>query len=319
MVVDFLDGASVRAWVFLSVSGERSWQSNDGYRDVLGSHYVYDSGVAYRLQVEVGDLVVVRDQDIVLGIARIDDIRTTSTTKVRSRCRSCERTGVEYRKGRGVYVCRHCKDEFESPTKRSEPVTEYTAAYGSSWQALDGAITAGELESLLSGVAQNAIRPCEIDGLMKLLDRISVEVPADLGVLTLPRPSPHSSVTGGHGESIVRIRKGQSKFRRELLQMYGLVCAATGPCPDEILEAAHIRPFAEHGTHDLKDGILLRADIHRLFDAGRVAIDPDKLVLVTHPGLDRYPYHRDLRGTPVVPGPDRVALREHYDAAIRSW
>ncbi|MDV8071132.1 hypothetical protein R4P64_31935 [Rhodococcus sp. IEGM 1366] len=37
-------------------------------------------------QVEVGDLVVFRDQDVVLGIARIDDIRTTSTTKVRSRC-----------------------------------------------------------------------------------------------------------------------------------------------------------------------------------------------------------------------------------------
>ena len=55
---------------FLSVSGERSWQSNDGYRDVLGSHYVHDSGVVYRLQVEAGDLVIVRDKEVVLGIAR---------------------------------------------------------------------------------------------------------------------------------------------------------------------------------------------------------------------------------------------------------
>ncbi|WP_411742752.1 HNH endonuclease signature motif containing protein [Rhodococcus sp. IEGM 1366] len=80
-----------------------------------------------------------------------------------------------------------------------------------------------------------------------------------------------------------------------------------------------LRPFAQHGTHDLKDGILLRADIHQLFDVGRVTIDPDKLVLVTHPGLDRYPDYRELRGRPVVPGPDPVALREHCDAAIRSW
>ncbi|WP_336882704.1 HNH endonuclease signature motif containing protein [Rhodococcus globerulus] len=54
-----------------------------------------------------------------------------------------------------------------------------------------------------------------------------------------------------------------------------------GWCPAEILEAVNIRAFAKHGIHELKDGISLRADIHQLFDAGRVAIDPDKLVLVT--------------------------------------
>ena len=82
-------------------------------------------------------------------------------------------------------------------------------------------------------------------------------------------------------EELVRISKGESKFRREILQMCGLVCAVTGRCPAGILEAARIRPFAKRGIHELKDGISLRADIHQLFDAGRVAIDPDKLVLVT--------------------------------------
>lgn len=76
--------------------------------------------------------------------------------------------------------------------------------------------------------------------------------------------------------------------------MYGLVWAVTGWCPAEILEAAHICAFAKHAIHELKDGILLRVDIHQLFDAGRVAIDPDKLVLVTHPGLDRYPNCQEL-------------------------
>ena len=82
-------------------------------------------------------------------------------------------------------------------------------------------------------------------------------------------------------EELVRISKGESKFRRAILQMCGLVCAVTGRCPAGILEAARIRPFAKRGIHELKDGISLRADIHQLFDAGRVAIDPDKLVLVT--------------------------------------
>ncbi|MCJ0907326.1 HNH endonuclease signature motif containing protein [Rhodococcus sp. ARC_M6] len=93
----------------------------------------------------------------------------------------------------------------------------------------------------------------------------------------------------------------------------------TGPCPAEILEAAHIRAFAKHGTHELKDGILLRADIHQLFEEGRVAIHPEKLVLVMHPGLDRYLNYRELRGAPVVPRPDPAALCERYEASVRSW
>ncbi|MEU4060336.1 HNH endonuclease signature motif containing protein [Rhodococcus qingshengii] len=67
-----------------------------------------------------------------------------------------------------------------------------------------------------------------------------------------------------------------------------------GPCPAETVEAAHIRAFAKHGIHELRDGISLRADIHQLFGAGRIAIDPDKLVLVTYPGLNRYPNCREL-------------------------
>lgn len=303
------------AWAFLSVSGERSWQSNEGYQDVLGSHYVYDSGVAYRLQVAVGDLVVLRDQDVVLGVSRIDGIDTSQTTKPRLRCPDCDKTGVEYRKGRGVYVCRHCESEFRLPTKRNEPVTEYIARYASRWQALDGAITNDELKPLLGGVPQNAIRPCEFEGLKDLLSRISVEVPATVAEPTINPVS----LSGGHSRSIVRTRLGQSQFRRELLKMYGLVCAVTGPCPAEILEAAHIRGFAEHGIHDLKEGILLRADIHQLFDAGRIAINPETLVLETHPLLDRYPHYRQLQGTRIVPGPDPAALREHYEAATQTW
>jgi predicted restriction endonuclease len=47
------------------------------------------------------------------------------------------------------------------------------------------------------------------------------------------------------------------------------------------LEAAHIRPYAEGGEHLLPNGLLLRADIHRLFDAGYVTVTPDKRFLVS--------------------------------------
>lgn len=83
--------------------------------------------------------------------------------------------------------------------------------------------------------------------------------------------------------------RGKASFAEVFWRCTELVCAVIGPCQAETVEAAHIRVFAKHGIHELRDGISLRADIHQLFGAGRVAIDPDKLVLITHPGLDRYP------------------------------
>jgi putative restriction endonuclease len=42
-----------------------------------------------------------------------------------------------------------------------------------------------------------------------------------------------------------------------------------------VLEAAHIMPYADGGTHDVTDGLLLRSDIHRLFDLGYVTVTPE--------------------------------------------
>lgn len=41
------------------------------------------------------------------------------------------------------------------------------------------------------------------------------------------------------------------------------------------MEAAHIRPYADGGVHEAKNGLLLRRDIHSLFDAGYVTVTPD--------------------------------------------
>jgi hypothetical protein len=69
-------------------------------------------------------------------------------------------------------------------------------------------------------------------------------------------------------------RRGQIEFRRKLLQAYGGRCAVTGCDEIQVLEAAHIRNFARQGRYDVRNGILLRADWHTLFDLGMWAIHP---------------------------------------------
>lgn len=72
----------------------------------------------------------------------------------------------------------------------------------------------------------------------------------------------------------VRPRLGQGTFRYALEQAYGR-CAVTGEHSLPALDAAHIVPYSFGGDHALENGLLLRADVHRLFDRGYVTVTPD--------------------------------------------
>jgi putative restriction endonuclease len=72
----------------------------------------------------------------------------------------------------------------------------------------------------------------------------------------------------------IRPRLGQGTFRVGVTDAYGRACAVTGEHSLPALEAAHIRSYAENGPHEVRNGILLRADLHRLFDKGYVTVTP---------------------------------------------
>jgi hypothetical protein len=74
--------------------------------------------------------------------------------------------------------------------------------------------------------------------------------------------------------SIIR-RQGQGEFRQAVLRAYGFACAITGCDVPEVLEAAHIMSYAGNDTNHVQNGILLRADLHTLFDVGLMTFDPD--------------------------------------------
>lgn len=97
------------------------------------------------------------------------------------------------------------------------------------------------------------------------------------------------------------VRRGQPKFRKELIEVYGAKCAITGCGVLSILEAAHITPYLGPATNLKKNGILLRADIHSLWDLGLIAIHPhDNRIVVNESIVDET--YRILQGkTPYVP------------------
>jgi putative restriction endonuclease len=75
--------------------------------------------------------------------------------------------------------------------------------------------------------------------------------------------------------TLVRPRLGQGAFRMIVTDAYKRRCAVTGERTLPALEAAHIRPYSDGGLHSPGNGLLLRRDIHALFDGGYVTVTPD--------------------------------------------
>lgn len=75
--------------------------------------------------------------------------------------------------------------------------------------------------------------------------------------------------------STVRPRLGQGTFSLAVRDAYSGACAVTGEHSMPALEAAHIVPYRDGGPHRIENGLLLRSDVHRLFDRGYVTVTPD--------------------------------------------
>lgn len=317
----------MQAWSFLVAEGERRFAGNEGYDDVVDSYYLYDSGVANHLNVSKGDLVVIRTNAGSLGVAKIEDIEIEENyLKKRLRCPYCRKMRFNERKfAEPKYMCRRegCpgyREGFNEPLERMEPVTRFRAMYQGTWRPLTGALTAHELDAVaLTKSKQNAIRKLDVDGIERLLAGVRVPLPPDPPTGAVPtRP-----IVGGVTTSLVQVRTGQPAFRKALLERYGLVCLITGPAPEQALQAAHLRAFAEHRRHEPEEGALLRADIHQLFDKGMIAVDPNSLTVAIDPRLRAYDTYAALAGKPLEVPPEKIPCREalgdHYEAATSRW
>jgi len=119
------------------------------------------------------------------------------------------------------------------------------------------------------------------------------------------------------GESVlVKPRLGQSSFRMIVTDAYNRRCAITGENTLVVLEAAHIIPYAKEGTHDVKNGLLLRADFHKLFDVGLVSVTPEYKIRVSprirETWFNGKVYYR-LDNQPLTVMPEKINLRPDPD------
>lgn len=115
----------------------------------------------------------------------------------------------------------------------------------------------------------------------------------------------------------IAVRQGQPKFRRDLLEVYKNKCAITGCDVIKVLDACHIDPYNGSDSDRVDNGLILRGDLHTLFDANLLAIDTSDWSLILSDDLQGSTYSEELsRRTLSLPTdpimrPDVKALDRH--------
>ena len=101
------------------------------------------------------------------------------------------------------------------------------------------------------------------------------------------------------------------------MKAYSGCCGITGCSVEAVLQAAHIIPYLGAKTDHASNGLLLRVDIHKLFDSHYLSINPDTNKVEISPVL-RNTYYGNLAGKPLrmprskTDRPNPKALLKHY-------
>jgi putative restriction endonuclease len=125
---------------------------------------------------------------------------------------------------------------------------------------------------------------------------------------------------------LVRPRLGQGSFRILVMDTYQRRCAVTDEKILPVLQAAHIRPVSSGGLHTVDNGLLLRSDVHTLFDRGYMTVQPDLRLRVSRrlrDDFDNGRYYFQFDGEPIAlptsphDHPNPAALEWHSDEVFR--
>lgn len=126
--------------------------------------------------------------------------------------------------------------------------------------------------------------------------------------------TPNSLDERSFAKAKVAIRGGQSSFRANLITKWQC-CNITGCSTINALDAAHITPYRGEKDNDIRNGLLLRADIHRLFDAYLIGINPNSLTIHISPKIDD-PIYTQYEGKKISLGEDEdislAAIQYHW-------
>jgi hypothetical protein len=147
-----------------------------------------------------------------------------------------------------------------------------------------------------------------VESMVRKVRRSPTMSAGEAGAEQAPDGTPYRPQGGDERELIdqqIRARRGQQQFRNALRQRYGDQCVITGCEVLALLEAAHIKPYRGVDDNNAENGLLLRADIHTLFDLYLLGIEPDGLGINLAPAIANDSVYGKLAGKALLCASDR--------------
>lgn len=275
-------------WVLKTVHEDHITSLIDSYQDSLTEYYNYDSNVANSKQIKARDQAIIIDKKQILGYATIEQVKESIGEKIIRKCPICANTTIAIRKRKlPKYRCSK-GHEFEMPVEETKIVNKYSAVF-SSFNLINSQNR--DLKQLRQYYINKynpnmSMQRLDIDALL-LFDISSNDS-------TLSSITPDEGYTQKEAEEYtisnkdereviqraIKLRRGQQNFRKELLKKYNNTCLITGCKITDILEAAHINPYRGNQDNHTSNGLLLRADIHTLFDLNLLGINPENFRVI---------------------------------------
>jgi hypothetical protein len=322
-------------WVIKTVSDEdRSYKSIEGYNDSAKSIYNYDNSVPNHKQLSVGDLVVIVNKLRILGFAKVEEIASERGTKIRRKCPQCGATNYDARVNKTPLFRCNKGHEFEVPVEETVKSIKFAAKYPNTFVEASKDFSINNIRPYYK---RNYNRNLSIQSLdikflkekfPSMIDQFSIWSsylgPDESIEFSLPMTdspySPNNIDERGTIYNQVKARRGQRAFRMKLLSHYGESCMVTGCKIKDILEAAHISPYQGKKDNNIHNGLILRSDIHTLFDLDLIGIEPKRLQvhiadIVRGSSYDKY--HKSVLQCGSLIKPSIDALKTRWEKFLR--
>jgi len=301
-------------------------EEGEAYRPTAG--YSFADHTPHHRHVAAQDIFFIRSQTRLLAIARVQQVDVRPAEKAVQRCPTCGTGQIGTRSTRAKpYRCLF-GHEFSQADMSTHNGLEYKAVFGLHYIELSPSIEAAELRPFeLTNSRQLLLRPCDTEGLLRYISRRDRNVLGTVKKWLLERElilSDSDADTSDpetvldereHRLNAIRLRRGRKVFRDELIRRYGPRCLVSGCSAAGVIEAAYIQQDSTPKFNNPTNGLLLRSDLHTLFDLNLLGIHPQTLTVSFHPDLMTAGY-KELDGRTLIigaaRGPNRRALAERW-------
>ncbi|WMY76430.1 HNH endonuclease signature motif containing protein [Buttiauxella selenatireducens] len=301
-----------KAWSFKAVGqDDLRYFGNNGYQDDSTSFYRYDNFVPNHKQVKKGDIVIITDRKNILGISVIDSLSSSSYIKIRNRCphENCTPAKLTHRKfKKPEWRCSN-GHEFNRPNAEDTSAVEFKAEYKKNYKPINSVSITDLISNTLRYNVQSSIQEINFEWASNLFGDIIQLAPteADSDDTTLEAEDQRKAVIRQ-----IKQRRGQKAFRDSLITQ-AAQCAVSNCAIVDILEAAHITAYKNDTHNHISNGLLLRCDMHTLYDLDLFSIEPDSFLIYFAPQIQDKEYTR-YHGKKL-----HVAYKVNRGALVERW